>query len=152
MDEEVWRSVPSLPGVMASSHGRVLFPSRVARMPNGGEREYKTKPVIGSIRRAKKGAKHVYRGTWSREYGNVKMHRLVCEAFHGPCPSGMETLHLDDDGLNNRPENLCWGTRKDNLNAEGFIRYCKGRTGNKNPYVKGLKRGAAQVQQAQGGA
>jgi len=141
-DEEIWKPVPSRPEIMASSHGRILFPPRVARMPNGGERKYETKPTLGHVRRAKKGAKHCYRGVWMRAYGNLKVHQLVCEAFHGPCPPGMETLHLDENGLNNRAENLRWGTRKENLNMPQFKAYCQSRTGDNNPYRKGrAKRG-----------
>ncbi|QDP54003.1 MAG: putative uncharacterized HNH endonuclease [Prokaryotic dsDNA virus sp.] len=50
-----------------------------------------------------------------------KVHQLVCEAFHGPKP--FETavvIHKDEDALNNRPENLKWGTQKENLNAPKF--------------------------------
>jgi hypothetical protein len=43
------------------------------------------------------------------------IHRLVCAAFHGPCPSGMECRHLNNDRQDNRPENLEWATRADNL-------------------------------------
>ncbi len=125
-DEEIWRPVPSKPEIMASSHGRVLFPPRMVRMPNGGERKYETKPTIWSVRRAKKGAKHCYRGLWMRHYGNIKVHQLICEAFHGPKPSPKhEVMHRDEDGLNNRADNLLWGTRKENLNAPGFLEYCR---------------------------
>jgi hypothetical protein len=27
----------------------------------------------------------------------------------------MECRHLDDDPANNRPDNLCWGTREENI-------------------------------------
>ena len=42
--------------------------------------------------------------------------RLVCEAFHGPCPSGQECNHKGEDGdkSNNRADNLEWGTHSDN--------------------------------------
>jgi DNA-binding transcriptional regulator YiaG len=43
-----------------------------------------------------------------------QVHRLVLEAFVGPCPEGMEARHLDGDKRNNRLENLCWGTPKEN--------------------------------------
>lgn len=43
------------------------------------------------------------------------IHRLVLETFVGPCPEGMECLHADDDGKNNRLRNLRWGTRKENV-------------------------------------
>lgn len=44
-----------------------------------------------------------------------RVHRLVCEAFHGPCPSGMECCHGDGKRLNNRADNLRWATRADNV-------------------------------------
>lgn len=40
---------------------------------------------------------------------NRRVHRLVLEAFVGPCPPGMECRHLDDDPRNNRLDNLAWG-------------------------------------------
>lgn len=45
----------------------------------------------------------------------VYVHRLVCEAYHGPRPDKHECRHLDGDPGNNRPENLAWGTHKDNI-------------------------------------
>ena len=47
-------------------------------------------------------------------YRRVYIHRGVCTAFDGPCPDGMECRHLDGDKLNNRPENLKWGTPYEN--------------------------------------
>ena len=137
-DEETWRSVPSFEGVMASSWGRLCLPPSVACMPKGGERIYTPKPAYGTVARANSKAKHCYRNIFNRRLGNIKVHRAVCEAFHGPCPVGLETLHLDEDGLNNRPENLRWGTRKENLNAPGFKNYCRGRTGDNSSVAKGL--------------
>jgi hypothetical protein len=43
-----------------------------------------------------------------------KGHRLVCEAWSGPCPEGSECGHLDGNRLNNSPDNLAWVTRKEN--------------------------------------
>lgn len=43
------------------------------------------------------------------------VHRLVLEAFVGPCPEGMEGLHYDDIPANNHLSNLRWGTRSDNM-------------------------------------
>ena len=40
--------------------------------------------------------------------------RLVLEAFVGPCPSGMECCHYDDNQRNNVLSNLRWGTKSDN--------------------------------------
>lgn len=45
----------------------------------------------------------------------MKVHQVVALAFHGPCPEGMEVRHWPDrDVTNNRPENLCYGTKGDN--------------------------------------
>ncbi len=43
-----------------------------------------------------------------------KVHRLVLEAFVGPCPDGLETRHLDGRKSNNALSNLKWGTSKEN--------------------------------------
>ncbi len=121
----IWKPVPSLPGVMASDQGEILFPPRHAPLPNGGYRLFETKPQLGCIKRAKAGAIHSYYGVWHQTFGNIKVHRAVCEAFHGPAPSpNSVVLHLDENALNNRPENLRWGTQKENLNAPGFRAYC----------------------------
>lgn len=49
--------------------------------------------------------------------GDVKryVHRMVLEAFVGPCPDGQECRHADDDPPNNKLENLSWGTHADNM-------------------------------------
>jgi hypothetical protein len=44
-----------------------------------------------------------------------RVHRLVCEAFLGPRPAGLDTRHLDGDGTNCRVENLQYGTRTENI-------------------------------------
>jgi len=44
----------------------------------------------------------------------IQVHRLVLEAFVGPCPDGMQGLHWDDDVSNNCISNLRWGTPREN--------------------------------------
>ena len=131
------RPVPSIDGAFANDLGQIKLPEATARMPHGKMRVYKTKWVNGQIRSARKGAAHKYYGIFYRKK-NYKIHRLVCEAFHGAPKAGQVVIHINEDGTDNRPSNLKWGTQKENLNAPGFIEYCKGRTGNDSPYVKGL--------------
>ena len=137
---EEWKPVPSLPGVMASSEGRILLPPRHAPLPNGGWRLYTPEPTTGVRKMAKRGAKHVYLGFFNSAYGNIKVHQAVCEAFHGekPFPKAV-VIHLDENALNNRPDNLKWGTQKENLNMPKIKAYHQSRTGNDNPHVKGRK-------------
>jgi hypothetical protein len=42
------------------------------------------------------------------------VHRLVCEAYYGPCPPGMQCRHLDGDRTNNAPNNLEWTDKATN--------------------------------------
>lgn len=119
-ETEEWRAVPSMPTHMASSHGRIMVIPYEAVMPNGGARTY---------------GGHAYYGVWANDERRFittyrrrtyKVHRMVCEAFNGPPPSGKGVcMHLDEDSKNNAPENLAWGTQRENLNAPGFVRYCK---------------------------
>lgn len=45
------------------------------------------------------------------------VHRLVLTTFVGPCPRGMECRHLNDIKTENHwPNNLVWGTPKQNAN------------------------------------
>lgn len=42
------------------------------------------------------------------------VHALVAEAFLGPRPEGALILHRNDDGFDNRAENLRYGDREEN--------------------------------------
>ena len=140
---EIWKPVPSEPGILASNMGRILLPPRYAPMKQGGFRGYFPKPRYGQVSKEHKNAKHTYRIIMVRrddatsKQSPRKVHQLVCEAFHGPRPfSKAVVIHLNEDAHDNRPENLKWGTQKENLNAPKFIEYCKSRTGENNPRVK----------------
>lgn len=130
-EKEIWRAVPSLPGVLASSYGRLMVSPYIAPAPKGGTRQYGGEPTFGQW----DGERYIY----PHKGRTYKVARLICEAFHGPAPEGMNCLHDDENARNNKSDNLKWGTQKENLNAPGFIAYCKSRTGDNNPYVKGRK-------------
>tara|TARA_R100000541_G_scaffold16895_1_gene26562 strand:+ start:1873 stop:2298 length:426 start_codon:yes stop_codon:yes gene_type:complete len=135
---EEWIPSLSYPDILVSSSGRVKLPDREASMPNGGTRKYVTKPTYGYKTKSCKTAKHMYMNISNRFYGNLKVHQLVCEAFHGPRPFlTAVVIHKDENGTNNNKDNLKWGTQKENLNAPGFIEYCKSRTGDNSPVAKG---------------
>lgn len=137
--KEVWRPVPSEPGVLASSWGRILHPPCYGPLSNGGYRLYQAEPTYGQVSRASKTAAHEYRHVMIRRYGGKgrqaprKVHQLVCEAFHGPKPfPEAVVIHLDENALNNRPENLKWGTQKENLNMPKFKEYLRSEARNDN--------------------
>lgn len=125
--------MPSLDGFLASNWGRI----RRIKMPDGRVRPTPSNGTYGSVTRSKLGAAHSYMSSWYRDIGNVKIHRLVCEAFHGPAPFPRAVvIHLNEDAHDNRPENLKWGTQKENLNMPSFLEYCRSRTGENSPTTK----------------
>ena len=133
------KPIPSIPGAVARADGRIKLPECEAQMPNGGTRVYQTKWTTGAKMKASRTARYEYYGLRYRGR-TYKIHRLVCEAFHGPAPPGAEVLHCNEHALDNCPGNLRWGTHKENMNAPRFIAYCEARTGEDSPTVKGLAR------------
>ena len=128
---EIWRDVPSVPGVLVSSEGRVMFVPHREPMPKGGTRAYGGQPTFGVWNKADARFIIIVQGK------TYKVHRLVAEAFHGPAPfEDAVVMHSDENAANNRASNLEWGTQKQNLNAEGFLAYCRGRTGENSPIAK----------------
>ena len=73
------------------------------------------------------------------------IHRLVLEAFIGPCPVDMEACHRDDDKTNNRLDNLFWGTHQENLSSRVTHRDSSGRFSRPNwsEYFLGIANAAA---------
>jgi hypothetical protein len=133
MDGEIWVPAPRAPWLMVSGEGRVMYTPYYGLMPNGAVRVYGGKPSRGKW--SKRWKKFVLYST--KRKVSLKIHRLVCEAFHGPPPFGHAVaLHLDENSANNRGGNLQWGTQKENLNAPGFLAYCRSRTGENSPRVK----------------
>jgi hypothetical protein len=59
------------------------------------------------------------------------VHRLVAEAFIGPCPNGMEVCHGDNDRANNASYNLRYDTRSSNAldrHRHGTMNQARGST------------------------
>ncbi len=102
-----WRPIPSHAGLFeASADGRVRVATRRRRAPAGH---------ILSARIGGRGYLFVRLGV-NGQRRKFQVHRLVCEAFNGPPPfAGALCRHLNDDPLDNRPENLAWGTISQNV-------------------------------------
>lgn len=114
-DPEIWKPVPSIPGLSASSWGRVRIEPYESPMPRGGTRIVVGEPSYGRWEEDGRRFKFQFRGR------TIKVHIAVCEAFNGakPFPSAV-VMHDDEEGANNVPTNLIWGTQKQNLNYPGF--------------------------------
>lgn len=113
---EVWKIVPSAPWFLASSEGRIMVVPYEADMPHGGSRQYGGQPHFGTWNKGDGRFITVHKGK------TYKIAQLVCEAFSGPKPfPSAVCMHLDENAANNRPNNLQWGTQKENLNAPGYI-------------------------------
>lgn len=105
---ERWRDVPEFRGfVQASNRGNIRV------LPHSDK--------LGRARPARLLPKHLNRTYYyvavpARQgtRRNIAVHSLVCSAFHGPRPAGLQVGHLDGNPLNNFPANLKWVTAKEN--------------------------------------
>lgn len=111
--EEIWKPVVGWEGFYeVSDRGRIKSVSRVTMRTNGypmtvRERIMKTHPDTSGRLQLRLRRPEVQKQVW--------VHREVLKAFVGPPPAGQEGRHLNDDALDNRLENLSWGTRSQNL-------------------------------------
>lgn len=100
MDDSVeeWKPVVGYEGwYEVSNHGRI---KRVRR--GKGVKTPILSPTIGKI-----GYRSFYVSKGSiPTRKRVYVHRLVAEAFLGPCPAGLVVNHKDANKLNNHPSNL----------------------------------------------
>jgi hypothetical protein len=115
---EVWKPVVGYEGsCVVSNMGRVRSCAGVVRKP------YYRNPGYAIVNLSRpKSIK-----TWY-------VHRLVLEAFVGPCPDGMECCHNDGDPTNNRLENLRWDTRC--ANQADRVRHGTRLCGERHPMAK----------------
>ena len=113
--EVQYRDIPGCPGYRVGSDGSVWSCWKRFGKPSGRgcmhmmtDRWIRLKPSSGQW-----GHKRVYLKGMP---GLQLVHRLVLEAFVGPCPDGMEACHgPDHDPSNNRLENLRWDTHSANM-------------------------------------
>lgn len=112
--DEIWKAVVGCEGSYEVSNlGQVRSLARCVRLVTrqAGETTRLVPPRILRPGRTWSGHVSVALGR-----GNSKqVHRLVAEAFLGPCPDGCEVLHRNGIPSDNRVDNLRWGTRSENL-------------------------------------
>jgi hypothetical protein len=109
---ELWRDIPGYEGrYQASNLGRIRSLDRRVPCAHGATRLMRGRVL--------KPAGSKYDPHLSVVLGHGRagslVHKLVALAFLGPRPDGQEVRHLDGDPLNNRADNLAYGTRTENL-------------------------------------
>ena len=115
---EEWRAVIGWEDLyQVSSLGRVRSLDRLSRFIKSGRPI--TRKLKGKILRQ---YKHKHRGGYPtvglhRDGEQIThfVHRLVCEAFHGPRPAGADVAHADGNTANSHADNLRWATRRENM-------------------------------------
>ena len=105
--QEEWRAVVGFEGKYEVSPGGYVR-SLIGRC--GPRKLLKTFPV-GLGNRA---YPRVNLSLGSHRFTPKAVHRLVLEAFRGPCPAGYQARHLNGDPKDSRLANLVWGTPKEN--------------------------------------
>lgn len=106
---EQWLPVPGYEGIYeVSDQGRVKSVARTSRHSGASVKMSERMLRLGNERYQ---TVRLCKDGWATKH---YVHTLVLLAFVGPCANGMEALHNDDDGHNNRLSNLRWGTHAEN--------------------------------------
>ena len=120
--EEEWRPVRGYEGIYeVSSLGRVRsLPRTIIVTGSGGYRAPKTdyyRKVGGIVLTPLMRTDGYYKVNLYRdgEREQVPIHRMVCEAFHGPPSAKQDAAHNDGVKINNHATNLRWASRAENM-------------------------------------
>jgi hypothetical protein len=123
MTDEAWKPIPSARGYEASSLGRVRSIERLVSRKNQSAAQRKGKVLSEQTQR--NGYRTVVVGRNDRGAPQTRsVHRLVAEAFFGPCPAGLEVCHNNGEKADNRVENLRYDTRSAN-HVEKYRHGCR---------------------------
>lgn len=109
---EEWRPVLGYEGIYeVSSLGNIRGVDRYVTFKDGRKPRF----IRGRVLHRTKG-QHYFKVELNRAGKQTTkcIHHAVCESFHGPRPDGQVVRHLNGDYLDNRAENLAWGTRAEN--------------------------------------
>jgi hypothetical protein len=108
--DEIWKDIQGYEGYyQASNLGRVRSLNRIKC--NG----HKLSGKILKPSADKDGYLHVVLSA-DKVNTSYQVHRLIASAFIENKERKPEVNHLDEIKTNNTPENLCWCTRKENMN------------------------------------
>lgn len=139
MEEEIWKDVPGWEGLyQVSSLGRVRALDRYVW--NGRCYAFRKGRILSLNKTYPTGVPyyiaHLYR---DKKRSAIAVATLVCTAFHGCRPESIngdhfiDCMHLNGNSLDNRPENLAWGTHTENMNEPN----CRRRISESNQFRNG---------------
>lgn len=87
------------------------------------------------LKQCKNNSGYLYVCLFKNKKGYYKaIHRLMLETFVGLCPKGMICRHLNGNKQDNKLDNLCWSTRKENMADK--VKHGTMLVGEKNPNSK----------------
>lgn len=119
MSDAIWLPHPLHTAYEVSDDGRIRSIDRVVKVHGS---EYHAGSVWYEPRKGRELAQSLAKNGYmvavvsvdSRRI-NVRVHRMVCETFHGlPTDEKPDVRHLNGIKTDNRAENLRWGTRSEN--------------------------------------
>lgn len=110
-ESEIWKSLPSVPGVEVSTLGRVRTLDRVASSENG------TRFLKGRVLKQSYNDKGYLKVNIpiDGEFATKRVHRLVAQTFIPNPDSLPQVNHKDCDRTNNNAGNLNWCTHQENI-------------------------------------
>lgn len=114
MKTEKWKAIKGYKGMYEVSNlGNIRSLDRTVRGRNNVRQ--RIKGVVLKLKPSRNTG-YIQVNLYKKGKGGTKLvHRLVCEAFHGPAPRGKEYVnHLDGDKTNNRADNLQWSSCSEN--------------------------------------
>jgi hypothetical protein len=101
-----WRTIPSLGGAYEASDSGLIRRATASRGTQAG-RLLSARPMVNGYWTC---------AAWAENKSRRRLvHRLVAEAFIGPCPIGHEVNHRNLDKADNSAANLEYVTRSENL-------------------------------------
>ncbi|MEO0600369.1 MAG: HNH endonuclease signature motif containing protein [Myxococcota bacterium] len=108
------RDVPGHPGYRVTSEGLVLGKRGKPLSPRPHWQTGHLRVRLYGAHLAPVALKHG-KSMRTQRFVDAYVHVLVCTAWHGPPPfEGAIVLHHNDVSSDNRPENLRWGTHREN--------------------------------------
>ncbi len=107
LDTEEWKSLERNDRYEVSTFGQVRL-----------VKPYKNAKPVGYILPIRVDSRYgyAYVDLWRNSKSKRSyVHKLIAETFLGPCLKGLEVRHKDGTRTNSRLDNLCYGTRSENV-------------------------------------